>query len=202
MKNYVVVLIIVGFHSLLFAQNDSLAWREILQFQKTMNHEFADSTESPLTSEDRQNFDSLRFFPIDLSFRLHCKFVKSSNETVFGMKTTTDRLPNYKRYAKLIFVIDSITYELSVYQNQDLIKKPGYADYLFVPFTDATNGSTSYGGGRYIDLRIPQNDSIVLDFNQAYNPYCAYNKKYSCPIPPSENDIPIEIKAGVMKFDH
>ena len=71
---------------------------------------------------------------------------------------------------------------------------------MFLPFTDAGNGDESYGGGRYIELRIPEKDTIIIDFNKAYNPYCAYNHKYSCPIPPIENNIPIEIKAGVKKY--
>ena len=74
---------------------------------------------------------------------------------------------------------------------------PGYENSLFVPFTDLTNGKETYGGGRYMDVEIPEGDSIVLDFNKAYNPYCAYSTNYSCPIPPKENDLPISINAGL-----
>ena len=77
-----------------------------------------------------------------------------------------------------------------------------YANYLFLPFNDNTNGKTSYGGGRFIDLEIPEAGSktIVIDFNKSYNPYCAYNHKYSCPIPPSENNLNVEISAGVKAY--
>jgi uncharacterized protein (DUF1684 family) len=81
----------------------------------------------------------------------------------------------------------------------DLKAKPGYEDYLFLPFSDQTTGVTSYGGGRYLDVRIPQGDTILLDFNRAYNPYCAYNEKYSCPRIPPENHLEVAIPVGVMK---
>ena len=77
---------------------------------------------------------------------------------------------------------------------------PEYIDYLFLPFTDNSNGEESYTGGRYLDLQIPENDKIILDFNQAYNPYCAYSGRYSCPIPPSENHISFPVLAGVKAF--
>nr|WP_305050744.1 DUF1684 domain-containing protein [Elizabethkingia bruuniana] len=92
-------------------------------------------------------------------------------------------------------------YSLKVYQSQDLIKKPSFKDHLFLPFRDATNEKETYGGGRYIDLRIPKKDHLIIDFNKAYNPYCAYNAfDYNCPIVPIENKLPVEIRAGV-KYD-
>ena len=87
-------------------------------------------------------------------------------------------------------------------RNIDLSKKPGYANYLFVPITDLTNGEETYGGGRYIDLRGPLGKVVELDFNKAYNPYCAYGGKYSCPIPPIENHLGLRIEAGVKAFAH
>ncbi|MBP7982432.1 MAG: DUF1684 domain-containing protein, partial [Kaistella sp.] len=78
----------------------------------------------------------------------------------------------------------------------------GYEDYLFLPFRDETNGKETYGGGKYIDLRIPDGNEIVIDFNQSYQPYCAYNAyDYSCPIVPEENFLPLRIEAGVMYDD-
>ena len=81
-----------------------------------------------------------------------------------------------------------------------MFDKEGYEDYLFLPFLDNTNGEESYGGGRYVEARIPEGDTIIIDFNKAYNPYCAYNEKYSCPIVPRQNYLPIEVKAGVKAF--
>jgi hypothetical protein len=118
----------------------------------------------------------------------------------FKMKTTTDRQPEYRTYGTLTFKLFDSTIRLQVYQNVELIKKPGFEDYLFVPFTDNTSADESYGGGRYLDLRVPLSKSIEVDFNRAYNPYCAYNHKYSCPIPPAENHIPLKMKAGEKKY--
>jgi uncharacterized protein (DUF1684 family) len=98
------------------------------------------------------------------------------------------------------FNLKGNAYRLNVYQNQDLMKKEGFEDYLFLPFLDDTNGEESYGGGRYIDLGIPEGDEVVIDFNKAYNPYCAYNEKYSCPIVPRENYLDLKVEAGVKAF--
>ena len=97
-------------------------------------------------------------------------------------------------------MLDGQPQRLFVYQSLDLLHNQEYRDYLIVLFTDRTNGQGSYGGGRYLDLRRGQiqDGQLVLDFNRAYNPYCAYGSQYSCPIPPAENQLPVAIKAGVM----
>ena len=175
---------------------------EIMQFRKQMNTEFADSAKSPLSYEDRINFKELSFFEIDTIYKVKAKLVITPFEIPFSMKTTTSRLPVYVKYAEAYFSIKGIDCKLNIYQNKDLILKKGYEDYLFLPFTDLTNGSETYGGGRYIDLKTTDNDYITIDFNKSYNPYCAYNHKYSCPIPPVENHLDLEIKAGVKAFNH
>lgn len=171
-----------------------------LEYQQKLNKEFADSTSSPLTVEDLKVFKSLDFYPIDEKYIVEAKFIKAKREKVFEMKTTTTRLPKYKKYGELHFTLEGKTFKLNIYQNIDLIKRPGFKDYLFLPFTDLTCGKESYIGGRYLDARIPKKDVMILDFNKAYNPYCAYNHKYSCPLVPLENDLDVEIKAGVKKF--
>ena len=170
------------------------------EFQANLNREFANREESPLTDEDFKVFQSLDFYPIDEKFIVEAKFVRTPKEKVFKMKTSTTRLPEYKKYGELFFQIDGKSFKLNVYQNIELSKKEGYEDYLFLPFSDLTCGKESYIGGRYIDMRIPKTETVTIDFNKAYNPYCAYNHKYSCPIVPLENDLPIEILAGVKKF--
>lgn len=170
------------------------------EFQANLNKEFANREESPLTDEDFKVFQSLEFYTIDEKFIVEAKFVRTPKEKVFKMKTSTTRLPEYKKYGELLFQIDGKSFKLNVYQNIELSKKEGYEDYLFLPFSDLTCGIESYIGGRYIDMRIPKTETVTIDFNKAYNPYCAYNHKYSCPIVPLENDLPIEILAGVKKF--
>ena len=169
-------------------------------FQKNLNAEFADAAKSPLTEKDRLEFKALAFFPIDSDFIVEATFIKSKNEKSFEMKTTTDRMPLYVKYGEISFVIKGETFKLNVYKNIELSRKKGFKNHLFLPFSDLTSGGETYGGGRYIDLQIPKGKTISIDFNKAYNPYCAYNYKYSCPLVPLENDLLTNINAGVKKF--
>lgn len=171
-----------------------------LDFQNNLNSEFADATKSPLTEEDRMVFKTLEFFPIDSSFIVEAKFTKFKNEKAFAMKTSTDRTPMYIKYGEISFLIKGENFKLIVYQNLELLKLKEHKKHLFLPFSDLTSGDETYVGGRYIDLEIPKGKIIIVDFNKAYNPYCAYNYKYSCPIVPLENDLLTYIKAGVKKF--
>ena len=170
------------------------------QAQEKLNKEFADAKESPLEEEDLKQFKGLDFFPIDEKFIVKAQFIRTQNEKKFEMKTTGTRLPIYIKYGELHFMMEGKTFQLNVYQNIELMKQKGYEDYLFLPFSDLTCGNESYLGGRYIDMRIPNSNEVIVDFNKAYNPYCAYNHKYSCPLVPLENNLKIEIKAGVKKF--
>jgi uncharacterized protein len=181
------------------AQSDSLnSLEEILAFQKTLNDEYKNREESPLEPKDFKKFKGHAFFPVNLSCRVHAKLTTTEGTPFLLMKTTTSRLSTDRIYGFVEFSIAGKMFKLPVYQSQDLMKKPEYADYLFFPFTDLTNGKESYIGGRYIDLRIPTaGTDLVIDFNQAYNPYCAYSPKYSCPLVPAENHLDIEIPAGV-----
>jgi uncharacterized protein (DUF1684 family) len=170
------------------------------EFQDSLNKDYSNREKSPLTTEDFASFKSLDFFPINTKFIVEAKFVRLPNEKIFKMKTSTSRTPEYVKYGELLFTIDGKDFKLNLYQNIELIKKAGFEDYLFLPFSDLTCGKESYIGGRYIDMRIPKGNTIIIDFNKAYNPYCAYNHKYSCPIVPLENDLEIAILAGVKKF--
>ena len=172
----------------------------VAKFQKELNAEYADAKTSPLTAEDLAVFKTLDFYPANETFFVVAKLVRTQKEQPFEMETSTDRKPLYVKYGELYFTISGRDFKLNVYKNIELSKKKEYKDYLFLPFSDLTSGAESYIGGKYIDLRIPKGNTIVFDFNRSYNPYCAYNSKYSCPKVPLENDLDIEIKAGVKKF--
>jgi len=169
-------------------------------FQQTLDKEYGNKEESPLTEEDFKVFKGLDFYPIDEKYIVKATLVRTPEAKIFKMKTTGTRTPEYVKYGQLNFSLDGQEFKLNLYQNIDLIKKEGFADYLFLPFSDLTCGKESYIGGRYIDMKIPKSDTVTIDFNKAYNPYCAYNHKYSCPIVPLENDLKIAILAGVKKF--
>lgn len=183
----------------MFAQQ-SKQIKDAQKFQNNLNKDFSNKEESPLTEDDLKTFKSLDFFPVDTNYIVTAKLQFLENSKPFKMQTTTDRLPVYKVYAIATFKIKGTEYVLHIYQNQKLLLTQDFEDYLFLPFTDKTNAESTYGGGRYIDLKIPDGDTVVIDFNRAYNPYCAYNSKYSCPIPPKENNLDIEINAGVKAY--
>ncbi|MEM1134763.1 MAG: DUF1684 domain-containing protein [Bacteroidota bacterium] len=187
-------LVLVIFTPFTYAQTYE---EEVFAFQKELNEEYKNPDESPLSVKERKKFKSHDYFPIDQHYQVQVKFVRASNAVPFKMKTTTDRLPTYEKYGEAVFEISGKSYKLNIYQNHKLRTTEEYKDYLFLPFTDLTNGKETYGGGRYIELSIPSGDTIIIDFNKAYNPYCAYSYKYSCPIPPKENHLNTEILAGV-----
>lgn len=169
-----------------------------IRYQK--DQEFFDSLHSPLTEKQISKFTGLKYFPPDLQYKAKAKFMVDT-ASVFKMKTTTDRLPEYRQYGTLTFTIHTDTFHLTTYQNIELSKREEHKDYLFLPFRDMTNGKETYGGGRFLDFEIPETDSAFIDFNLCYNPYCAYNPRYSCPIPPPENTLGIEIRAGEKEYE-
>jgi hypothetical protein len=169
-------------------------------YQRTMNANFKDATKSPLKAGDRKQFSGLDFFKFDSTFIVKAELKRTPNSEWFKMQSTTGDTTNERVYGVLSFVLKGQSFTLNVYQGKAMMTREGFEDYLFLPFIDHTNGEDTYGGGRYIDLRIPEGDGIEIDFNTAYNPYCAYNEKYSCPIVPRVNTIDIAVRAGLKKF--
>lgn len=194
------LLIVLILNAYFVAAQENVPKQTSKEFQEELNRDYADSTKSPLTEADLKVFKELDFFPINEKFIVKAQFKRTKKAKVFKMKTSTSRTPEYKKYGELYFTIDGKEYQLNVYQSIDLSKKEEYKDYLFLPFSDLTNGKESYIGGRYIDMKIQDAKVWEIDFNKAYNPYCAYNHKYSCPIVPLENDLDVAILAGVKKF--
>ena len=196
-KVFLVALFFISISSFCQEKFDAIA---VETFQKKLNFEFADKEESPLTDEVRTIFKTLEYFPISAKYFVMAQFTRTENEKTFEMKTTKERRPIYVKYGELEFTIDGKPLKLNLYKNIELSKKEEFKDYLFLPFSDNTNGKESYIGGRYIDMKVPKGNTVTIDFNTAYNPYCAYNYKYSCPIVPLENVLDIDINAGVKKF--
>ncbi len=195
----VVVVLALSISALVLQAQDTIVWRDSLDaYWARMDAEFADSAHSPLKSEDRQVFEHLHRFTADHSYCVEATFAAVAHAEPFAMKTSTTRMPMYKVHGTLTFQLGDREFSLPVYENA--VPNPAYAYHLFLPFTDLTNGEESYGGGRYLDLQAPLGPTVIVDFNKAYNPYCAYNDRYSCPIPPIENHMDAEVRAGVLKF--
>jgi len=153
-----------------------------------------------VTGKDKE---FLSFFPVNEKYRMNCQFERTMNSPWFRMESSGPIKKNYRIYGIIHFTINDTTVALNIYQSQDLMTTQQYKDHLFIPFTDATSGEETYESGRYIDLEIKDivNDKLLIDFNKAYNPYCAYvSGKYNCPIPPAENRLTVAIRSGEKAF--
>ena len=169
--------------------------------RKGINIKFMYTDESPLPPDERKSFKGLNYFPIDDKYRVEAVLEKDSVPKTIVMKTSTSRAPEYIKYGVVKFQIDTFHLELSVFQYTKLLDQPNQERHLFIPFRDETTHLETYGGGRYIDSEIPvEGNTLILDFNKAYNPYCAYNHRYSCVVPPDENQLPVRIEAGEKVF--
>lgn len=172
----------------------------ILDYQEERNEEFRNPETSPLPDRYRKDFEGLDFFPADTNYIVTATFERTPDAEPFQMPSTTDESTWEIVYGKVHFELNGMRHELEVYQGLELRNREGFKDYLFLPFLDLTNGEETYGGGRYLDLRIPNSDTMIIDFNKAYNPYCVYNKKYSCPLVPRQNFMNTKVMAGVRDF--
>lgn len=180
--------------NLTFSQHNE---KEVLKYQKELNDSYLNPESSPLKEDELKDFKGLSFYPYNEKFVVKATLEKLENQPVFKMPTSGTNKPDYKRYGILHFTIDNKKFQLEVYQNLDLIKMKDYKKHLFLPFIDETSGNETYGAGRYLDIEIPDGSEIVLDFNKAYHPYCAYTIGYSCPITPDVNFLKTKILAGV-----
>ncbi len=170
---------------------------EIENYRKGRNIKMMYSDGSPLKVEQRKIFEGLNFFKIDEKYKVKATLVKAEEQQTIVMKTSTDREPEYIQYGKIVFTLDGQEYKLLVFQSKKLLDVKKDVDHVFVPFRDGTSGKASYGGGRYVDCKLPtEGNTVMIDFNKAYNPYCAYNPTYSCVIPPEENRLVVKIEAG------
>ncbi len=158
------------------------------------------ATHDVLKKDDKKY---LRFFPIDESYSVTADFTRADNAAWFEIPTSGKIRKTFRLYGIARFSIHDTIVSLNIYQSQNLLQSEKYSDYLFLPFTDLTTGEESYHTGRYIDLTVKdiKDNKVVIDFNKAYNPSCAYvSGKYNCPIPPRENSLPVAIRAGEMSF--
>ncbi|MDN3551445.1 DUF1684 domain-containing protein [Mucilaginibacter aquaedulcis] len=189
-KYFLLLLLLVSINC--FAQDHKT---QIAEFRKSYMADFLTDPRSPLKQEDLQY---LRFYDADSTYRVTAKVQILVNAQAFIMPVFSGAGKEHRPYALLKFTLKGKPLELTVYKNTMLSQNPQYSDYIFLPFMDDTNGSTTYGGGRYIDLREGdfKDGTVIVDFNKAYNPYCAFGNGYTCPKPPDGNRLPIAIEAG------
>lgn len=172
--------------------NDSYV-TELTKFRRDKDEFFKESGESPV--EKKETFTRLNYFPPNQTFRIRAALERISDTTQLRLRMTGGEEERFVRYAFATFTLRGETHKLVLLKQQNDAEEK-----LFLPFTDKTNGFDTYGGGRYLDVEPPQSNQVVLDFNFAYNPFCAYNYNYTCPVPPAENHLDLEIRAGEREF--
>jgi uncharacterized protein (DUF1684 family) len=161
--------------------------------------ELLSDARKPITAGEKKH---IKYFPFKKSWQIEATYIPLINEPVFQMPTYSGITRDYRKFATATFLYKQEKVSVVLYQNMMLIRQPQFKDYLFLPFKDNTNGKETYGGGRYMDVRTStvKDGRIILNFNKAYNPYCAYNEGFNCPIPPPENHLLLSIKAGERNF--
>jgi uncharacterized protein (DUF1684 family) len=164
---------------------------ELDAFRAEKDEFFGSHPQSPLTREQKKDFHGLLYFPENDALRLEVKVEEFEDKPSFEMQTSTGDVQVYKKFGKFRFDVDGQETELTIYQSQH-----GF----FLPFVDILAGKETYPAGRYLDLEPLPGGHFVVDFNIAYNPYCAYNEMWSCPITPAENRLKVAIRAGEKLF--
>ena len=199
-KDVFIVAAIVGFQCCI-AQNEVYE-QKTKAYQDSINAVQANPKTTQIIEEEFAQFTGLHFFPISTAFVINATLEESKTHETFKLTYSDDPdVPVYVIYGKVNFTLNGQKYELSVYQNKEWLNDPAYKSHLFLPFKDWTNGPESYGGGRFMDLRIPAHgDKITLDFNLSYNPPCAYNYYMACPLIPDSNQINTEVSAGILAY--
>jgi uncharacterized protein len=153
-----------------------------------------------VTGADKQH---MHFYPVSAAYKVTGAVALRQNSPWFLMESSGPLRKMYRVYATVSFRLRDTLVQMNIYQSQSLMQTEQYKEHLFVPFTDATSGSETYVSGRYLDLSIQdiKEGRMTLDFNKAYNPYCAYvSGRYNCPIPPKENRLPVAIRAGEKNY--
>lgn len=181
-------------------QTDETYKKSIIEYRKE-NNKFYLTDESPLLEEDKKNFVGLNYFLIKQEYALWANYQVFEKPDTIIMPTTTERTILMIKEGEVTFTLKDNLCTLQIYYDVNRFLENQTKDY-FLPLGDGTSGIESYGGGRYleVDSLNPEGNKMWLDFNKLYNPYCAYNHKYSCPIPPKENLLQVHISAGERKF--
>ncbi len=185
------------------AQETEYGTNDVRRFREMRDRDFRNASLSPLLREDFINFKGLLYFAEDEKFAVKAKLERTADKQIFTVPTSVGTSRRYLKYGVLKFEIEGKSYTLIAFQPESAPKKEEYRSLLFIPFRDRTSGKETYGAGRYMDIKAPTGDEVTLNFNLAYNPSCAYgSEKYSCPLPPKENFLQVEIKAGEKAFPY
>lgn len=193
----VVIAVVAGMYYSLTGNETSAGYiARVEQLRNEKDNNFRSSDDTPFG--DSVEFTGLKYFPIDARYRVNARLTEISPKRPVLLPTSDGREKSYLEYAYAEFELDGVKNKLLILEIMDT---GPYRGTLFLAFADKTSANETYGAGRYLDVKkVPGAASITLDFNEAYNPYCAYNDNYSCPFPPKENVLHVEIKAGEKTY--
>ncbi|MFD2514605.1 DUF1684 domain-containing protein [Pontibacter locisalis] len=178
--------------------NDENYIQPLLKEREDKDLSFRSRTNSPFIDEERRSFKNLVYYEPNLEYRVKAQVEELQKQDTLLMPLTSGSYEPYLRYGIAAFEMEGQPQRLTLYKKLSGEKK----DQLFVPFTDKTNGFETYGGGRYLDVPFEEGDkTVMLDFNRAYSPFCAYNPDYACPVPPKDNRLGIAIPAGEKTYE-
>ena len=166
---------------------------ELSHFRHSKDHFLKHDPNSPLTEDQKRDFRGLSYYSDNPDLRLELELEPFGNKEVVELLTSTGEPASLLRWGKISFEIDGEPSQLTIFRDTD-------ADDFFLPFTDANSGDETYGASRYLDIETLPDGRARVDFNYAYNPYCAYNDGWVCPLTPQENRLSVPIRAGEKKF--
>ncbi len=189
------VLVMFGTYLFTDTQNE-VAYLDVVQEYRSQKHKFfLTSKDAPIKKDE--GYTTLNYYEPDIAYKINTRLIHTNDTATYTIEMSDGQQESYIRYAHADFELKGKQVRLFLFKHQGEGDNPKT---LFLPFTDLTNGKETYGGGRYLDIDVSKGKQITIDFNLAYNPYCAYNALYSCPVPPRENHLDIEIPVGEKNF--
>lgn len=200
MMKYTLLICCFLLSSWSYAQSSKKAYKKtICKHRKEYKTKLSSHDRAPLTKKETKY---IKFYKANIAYQVNAQFYRTDDAKPFEMATYSGQSKAFVKYGTLSFSLLGKPYQLAVYQNLRLRNIPGFKDNLFIPFKDLTNDESTYGGGRYMDIKIGdlKDGQMLLDFNKCYNPWCAFSDGYNCPIPPSENHLEVAIEAGEKMF--
>lgn len=193
----IVVIIIIGYSFGAF-DGDEAYIKTIVEHRQERRTFFKRGSESPLTTVEKKKFKDLNYYPPNSEYRVNARLTPFQNQAILKIPTSDNKEKTYRKFAFAEFELEGKLHKVLLLKPTDSEN----SNEVFLAFTDSTSGEETYGGGRYIDLETSSNSRIIIDFNKAYNPFCVFNDKYSCPFPPKENQLQVAVKAGEMDYKY
>jgi len=188
----VIGIIGIGLYTIQGTNKKTVGYLEKIKAERDEKNEFFKiSEESPLTAEQKMKFASLNYFPVAEKYKVHAEMHENSSNQIVNIQNTDGGERAYFVYGNAHFHLDGKELDITVYKSVDSSE-----DYFFIPFYDKTSNELTYGGGRYVEPTFLNGGILEIDFNLAYNPYCVYNFRFVCPIPPEENRLDVSILSG------